>query len=73
MAGKANLLDQTGRAPEAEPLFRAGLEGVRKRFGAADLRTAGVFTIVVIVSVAVETHPDPGGDLEKPQSAATPP
>ena len=37
----ANLLDQTGRGPEAEPLFRAGLEAARKRFGADDPRTAG--------------------------------
>jgi hypothetical protein len=32
----ANLLDQAGRGPEAETLFRAGLDGARKRFGAAD-------------------------------------
>ena len=36
----ANLLDQAGRGPEAEPLFRAGLEAARKRFGADDPRTA---------------------------------
>jgi hypothetical protein len=38
----ANLLDQAGRGPEAEPLFRVGLEGARKRFGADDPRTAGM-------------------------------
>jgi hypothetical protein len=38
----ANLLDQAGRGPEAEPLFRAGLEAARKRFGADDPRTAGI-------------------------------
>jgi hypothetical protein len=38
----ANLLDQTGRGPEAEPLFRAALNGARKRFGAADPSTAGI-------------------------------
>ena len=38
----ANLLDQTGRGAEAEPLFRAALEPVRKRFGADDPRTAGI-------------------------------
>jgi hypothetical protein len=41
----ANLLDRTGRGPEAEPLFRAGLDGVRKRFGAADPRTAALMAV----------------------------
>jgi hypothetical protein len=41
----ANLLDQTGRGPEAEPLFRAGLEAARKRFGADDPRTAGIMAV----------------------------
>ena len=41
----ADLLDQTGRGPEAEPLFRAGLDGVRQRFGADDPRTAGILAV----------------------------
>src|SRR5262249_15340985 len=40
----ANLLDQAGRGPEAEPLFRAG-EAARKRFGADDPRTAAMMAI----------------------------
>jgi serine/threonine-protein kinase len=41
----ANLLDQAGRDPEAELLFRVGLEAARKRFGADDPRTAGILAV----------------------------
>jgi eukaryotic-like serine/threonine-protein kinase len=42
----ANVLEQTGRGPEAESLFRVGLERARKRFGPADPRTAGVMAML---------------------------
>jgi hypothetical protein len=41
----ANLLDQAGRGPEAEPLFRVGLDSARKRFGADHPRTAGIMAV----------------------------
>ena len=38
----ANLLYQSGRGAEADPLFRAALEQFRQRFGPADPRTASI-------------------------------
>ena len=38
----ANLLYQSGRGADAEPLFRSALERARKQFGPDDPRTAGI-------------------------------
>jgi hypothetical protein len=38
----ANLLYQSGRGADAEPLFRAALGPLRQQFGPADPRTAGI-------------------------------
>jgi hypothetical protein len=51
----ANLLYQSGRGADAEPLFRAALGPFRQRFGPADPRTAGVLAHLGL-SLAVATE-----------------